>query len=223
MAVGNSIRDEIKEQQKKVLQEQGIQGRLSYFFYYYKLQLLIAVLAIIAVLFTIYFYLNKKDIVLRVVYINGFPNVETEVIADDFASSLPDFNADKQEVLIDDSFYISQENRTQFDDTNEQKLILMITGGEIDGCVTDKSYLDIFMNNAYLLDLRTVLTDEQMKKYEDLFIYDTNKVPVAICISDAPSIVETNSYPNGDCYYCIFSNSKNITNAADFFHYLEDK
>ena len=37
MAVGNSVNDEIREQQKKVFKEQGFKGKLEYFIYYYLL------------------------------------------------------------------------------------------------------------------------------------------------------------------------------------------
>ena len=41
MAIGNSVNDEIREQQRKVLQEKGFVGRLEYFFYYYKWHVII--------------------------------------------------------------------------------------------------------------------------------------------------------------------------------------
>lgn len=226
MAIGNSVRDEIKEQRKKFLKEQGMKERLSYFFYYYKTHTIIAVLAIIAIILTISSYLNRQECILRMVYVNGFPNVDAEVIMDDFSKNIT-FDADKQDVILDTSFYIASENRTQYDDTNEQKLILMIAAGELDGCVTDKRYFDIFYQNEYLLDLSTVLTDKQLETYKDDLIYMDSfetpgkKVPVAIRVTDAPSIVETNSYPNSDAYFCIFYNSLHVDNTLAFLDYIE--
>lgn len=221
MAIGNSVNDEIREQRKKVLEEQGFKGRLSYFFYYYKTHTIIAVLAIIAIILTISSYVNRKEIILRVVYVNAFPNVEITEIANEFSQTLPDFDVKKQEVQLDDSFYIASENRTEYDDTNEQKLVLMAAAGEIDGCLTDKHYLEVFEENEYLLDLSTILKDEEMKLYKEKLIYDDTGIPIAINVSDAPNIIETNSYPNSDCYYCIFVTSKNTDNPLSFLDFIE--
>ena len=35
MAAGNSVNDEILEQRRKVLEEEGLKGKIKYFVYYY--------------------------------------------------------------------------------------------------------------------------------------------------------------------------------------------
>ena len=47
MAIGNSVNDEIREQQKKVLQEQGFKGKLEYFIYYYKWHVIISAIVLL--------------------------------------------------------------------------------------------------------------------------------------------------------------------------------
>ena len=47
MAIGNSVNDEIREQQKKVLENEGLKGRLQYFVYYYKWHVIIGAIILI--------------------------------------------------------------------------------------------------------------------------------------------------------------------------------
>lgn len=227
MANGNSVSDEIGEQRKKAMEGAGFKERLSYFFYYYKVHVLLTVVIGAVVISTIVSLATKKDIVLQVVYINGFPVENTETFMADFATTIP-INPEKEEVLLDDSFYIAAENRSTFDEQNQEKLFMMSAAGTVDVCVSDEAFFMELVKQGYLLDLSTVLTDEQMEQYQDrLFYYDSDenktegKEAVGIKITDAPKIMATNSFPNTDCYYSIVVNSKHTDNALAFLEYLE--
>ena len=227
MANGNSVNDEIKEQRKKAMEIANFKERLSYFFYYYKVQVLLTIVIGAVVISTIVSLATKKDIVLQVVYINGFPSENAETFMSDFASTIP-IDTAKEEVLLDDSFYIAAENRSTFDEQNQEKLFMMSAAGNIDVCVADEAFFQELVKQGYLLDLSTILSDEQMNLYKDkLFYYDSDenkhegKEAVGIKVTDAPKIVATNSFPNTDCYYCIIVNSKHTDNALAFLDYLE--
>ena len=47
MAFGNSVNDEIREQHKRVLEQEGFKGRLKYFAHYYKWHVIIALIVIV--------------------------------------------------------------------------------------------------------------------------------------------------------------------------------
>ena len=227
MAIGNSISDEIKQQHKKILSQQGLKGKLQYFFSYYKLHALIAIFAIITIIYTIVSFAAQKDIILQVVYVNGFPSEDTESFMEDFSKTI-EFDSKKQEIALDDSIYIASENRSTFDDQNEEKLFLMSSAGKIDVCIADETYFKEMAKQGYLLDLSTVLSQDKMEQYkDDLFYYDSRenmhvgKEAVGIRVTDAKKLVSTNSFPNTECYYCIIMNSTNIENALAFLDYIE--
>lgn len=53
--------------------------------------------------------ITKKDVVLQVAYINGFPNVENVEFMADFSRTLG-IDEKKEETLLDTSLYISSDS-----------------------------------------------------------------------------------------------------------------
>jgi len=98
MAAGNSVNDEIREQREKVLKENGFKGRLEYFAYYYKWHVIIGAIILIFGGSMLYDVLTQKDVALQVVYVNGFPNVETTEFMADFEKTI-DIDESKEETL----------------------------------------------------------------------------------------------------------------------------
>ncbi len=227
MAIGNSVSDEIREQRRKVMLEGGFKEKLAYFFYYYKFHALTVAAVTVFLILLIVNFATKKENILQVVYVNGFPNTDTQEFMNDFAKTI-EFNPKKESVNLDDSFYISSGEQTVYDQNNEEKLFIMSSAGSIDVCVTDESYLNSLLTNGYLLDLSTVLSEAQMEKYKDNLIYfdseedmHEGELPVAIRITDAAKIQSTNCFPNTDCYFTIIMNSEHIDNSLAFLDYLE--
>lgn len=227
MANGNSVNDEIREQHQKIMEEKGLTGRISYFFYYYKVQTLISLIVVGVLIAIIVSIATRKNTALQVIYINGFPVENAQTFMDDFAATIQ-IDPKKEEVLFDDSFYIATENPTTFDEDNKEKLFVMSSAARIDVCVADEAFFKEMAQQGYLLDLSTVLSSEQMDKYkDDLFYYDSpenmheGEEAVGIKVTDANKIVSEGSFPNTDCYYCIIMNSKHVDNALAFLDYLE--
>ena len=126
MAIGNSVNDEIREQQKRVLEQEGFKGRLKYFAHYYKWHVIIALIVILFFGTSIYDIVTRKDTALQVLMVNGFPNVESKEIMLDFEKNI-EINTKKEETLLDASFYINTESPTLFDEQNSEKLFVMVS------------------------------------------------------------------------------------------------
>lgn len=227
MATGYSVNDEIREQQKKVFEEQGFKGKLEYFIYYYKWHVIIAAIVLVFGGSMIYELITKKDVALQVIYINGFPNVENTEIMADFQKTIS-IDEDKEEALLDDSFYINSEAPSYYDEQSIEKLLVMCSAGTVDVCVVDEGYFMNMAEGGYFLDLSTVLSDEQMELYKDRIVwYDCpdnltqGEEAIAIEVTNASKIVSTESYPNTKCYYGIIVNSEKIDNSLAFLDYLE--
>ena len=227
MAIGNSVNDEIREQHRKVLEEEGWKGRLKYFVHYYKWPVLIALFVIIFFGSSLYQVLSRKDTALQVLMVNGFPNVEAEEIMADFETTI-EINKDKEETLLDDSFYINTENPTMYDEQSAEKLFVMSSAGVVDVVLADEAYFLSMAETGFLLDLSTVLTDEQIAEYSDRsFYYDSpnnyaeGEEWVGIEITSSPKIVDTQSYPNTKAYFCMIMNAPNVDNSLAFLEYLD--
>lgn len=227
MAVGNSVQDEIREQQKKVLESQGFKGRLEYFIHYYKWHVIIGTLLLIIGGSMIYDLVTKKDVVLQAVYVNGFPNVEGQEFMAEFEKTI-EINPKKEETSLIDDFYIDMDAYTYFDAQNIEKLLVLCAAGTVDVCIVDESYLMHMAEGGYFMDLSTVFTEDQMEEYKDKLIwYDCpgdskeGEETIALEITDASKIVSTQSYPNSKCYFTIIVNAPNVDNALAFLDYLE--
>ena len=227
MAIGNSVNDEIREQHKKVLAEEGLKGRLKYFVHYYKWPVLIALFVIIFFGSSLYQVLSKKDTALQVLMVNGFPNVETEEFMNDFETTIT-IDSKKEDTLLDDNFYINTESPSLYDEQNAERLYVMSSAGVVDVVLVDEAYFQVMAEAGYLMDLRKVLSEEQMALYEErAFYYDSpnnyaqGEEWVGIEITDSAKIVETQSYPNGKVYFCMIMNAPNIENSLAFLEYLD--
>lgn len=227
MAIGNSVNDEIREQHRKVLEEEGLKGRLKYFVYYYKWPVLIALIVIIFFGTSLFQVLSKKDTALQVLMVNGFPNIEAEDFMTDFEKTIT-IDTTKEDTLLDDSFYINAESPTMYDEQNAEKLFVMSSAGVVDVVLVDEAYFKIMAEAGYLLDLSTILTEEQMTFYADrAFYYDSannyaeGEEFVGIEVTSSPKIVNTQSYPNTKAYFCMIMNAPNIENSLAFLEYLD--
>ena len=227
MAIGNSVQDEIREQQKKVLESQGFKGRLEYFFHYYKWYVLTVALILIIGGTMIYDIVTKKDMVMQAVYVNAFPNVESTEFMADFEKTI-EINPKKEETSLIDDFYIDMEAYTYFDAQNIEKLLVLCAAGTVDVCIVDESYLMNMAEGGYFMDLSTIFTDAQMQEYKDKLVwYDCpdniaeGEEAIALEITDASKIVSTQSYPNSKCYFTVIVNAPNVDNALAFLDYLE--
>ena len=227
MAIGNSVQDEIREQQMKVLKSQGFKGRMEYFFHYYKWYVLVAVIVLGIGGAMIYDIVTKKDCIMQAVYVNAFPNVENTAFMADFEKTI-EINPKKEETSLISDFYIDMEAYTYFDAQNLEKLLVLCAAETVDVCVVDDSYLMHMAEGGYFKDLSTVFTDEQMEEYKDKLVwYDCpnditeGEAAIALEITDASKIVSTQSYPNSKCYFTIIINAPNVDNALAFLEYLE--
>ena len=227
MAIGNSVQDEIREQQMKVLESQGLKGRLEYFFHYYKWYTLVAVLVLVIGGTMIYDIATKKDMIMQAVYVNAFPNVESTEFMAGFEKTI-EINHKKEETSLIDDFYIDMDAYTYFDAQNIEKLLVLCAAGTVDVCVVDEGYLMNMAEGGYFMDLSTVFTEEEMAEYADKLVwYDCpddlheGEQAIALEITDASKIVSTQSYPNSKCYFTIIVNAPNIDNALAFLDYLQ--
>lgn len=227
MAIGNSVQDEIREQQRKVLESQGFKGRLEYFIHYYKWHVIIGAIALIIGGSMIYEVITQKDIVMQTVFINAFPNVENDVFMDDFEKSIG-INTKKEEASMISDIYINMDEYTYYDSQNIEKILVMCAAGAVDVCVVDEKYMMHMAEGGYYMDLSTVFTPEQMEEYKERLIwYDCpndnteGEEAIALEITDASKIVSTQSYPNSKCYFTIIANAPNIDNSLAFLDYLQ--
>lgn len=223
----NSLQDEIRLQQEK-MKNQPFSKKLDYFWEYYKVHCIVVVLSACMFGSILHGILTQKETVLSVALINAFPNVEDELLMQDFELWLQ-LNSKKQQVLIDSSYYLDDNSTSPYADTYEQKFSTNAMAGQLDVVLADTEKFQFYGNQGFFQDLRTILSEEELNHYQDLFFYadlpddDVNeKVPIGIKIDCAQRICETSCYPNTDAYFGIVTGTKHTDTALSYLTYLKN-
>ena len=164
---------------------------------------------------------------MSIAYINAFPNVEDDVIIDDFEKHLQ-LNQKRQQVLLDSTYYIDNTSDSPYAANYSQKFSSNALGGHFDVVLSDVTNFDFYGNQGFFQDLNTIFSEEELNLYKDRLYYldlpDDNldkKVPVGIKINRSAKICKTSCYPNHDAYYGVMTGSEHIDEALSFFNYIE--
>ena len=73
---------------------------------------------------------------------------------------------DEYNVVFDTSIHIDNSSMTQDTIASTQKLMVFIAASELDVIMADEAVIDQYAYNDSFYDIRDVLTDEQIQKYE---------------------------------------------------------
>lgn len=223
----NSLRDEIRLEQQK-LDNQPFSKKLEYFWYYYKVHTIIIVLLACMFGSILHSTITQKETVLSIAYINAFPNVEDEIFIEDFETYLG-LNLEKQQVILDSTYYIEDESSSPYALTYSQKFSTNAMAGKLDVVLSDTANFDLYGSQGFFQDLNTILPPEVLEKYKDNLYYtdiphdeSNHPVPIGIKIDKAKKICQTCSYPNTDAYFGIVAGSEYVENALSYLNFLEN-
>ncbi|MGL5259468.1 MAG: hypothetical protein ACRC7V_05110 [Lachnospiraceae bacterium] len=235
MANGNSVFDEIKEQHYK-LKDEPLSVKLKYYSYYYKIHAILLILVVFLVCGIIYSIVSRKEQVLNVAFINSFPNIEEEVLMEEFNNYI-NLNTSTCETQLDATYYLNENDVSQYSVTIVQKLIANVSSGTLDVILSDKEYFQKYANHGYFTDLREILSEEELSKYGDHLIYaqiqdmdedgnfianDSEYFPVGIKVNDFKKVIDTQSYPNTTAYFGFVVSSSNTEYAKSFLDFLQE-
>ena len=222
----NNLRNEIPLG-KSSYHDLSLSEKMEYYWQKYKMHIVITVLLACFFGSILHPVIHQKETVLSVAYINAFPNVEDQVIIDDFEKHLQ-LNQKKQQVLLDSTYYIDTTSNSPYAANFSQKFAANALSGHFDVVLSDVSNFDYYGNQGFFCDLRTVFSEDELQMYQDrLYYLDLpgddleQKVPVGIKINRSAKICKTSCYPNHDAYYGVMTDSERVDAALLFFKYIE--
>lgn len=168
------VMDEFKEE-REALKHGTPKEKFSYFMDYYKWHVVIAVAAIAFIISLVTQMLNQKDTAFYAAMINGTELETAESYRQSFAE-YASIDLEKNEILLDTSVRISSDDAGGYSYdpdsmASKEKLMVYIASGEVDAFVTAPDILEQYAYNSFFLDLRTLLTQEQITEYEPYFYY----------------------------------------------------
>lgn len=225
MATGNSVNDEIREQRSK-LKGKTTKEKWAYFWEYYKVHTLVAIIAVLVISNFIYTLATRKDSALDAVFVNTYlgQEVDTEQMAAGFIADAG-IDAAEYEALIDSSMYIDYEGMDQYSAANMQKLMAMVSARSLDVMVIDDIYMEHNLEAGMFGDLSEMLPADVLEKYADRLLYkdipedEKGEVPVGFDVRDSKYMM-SDQVP---AWFTIVANAPNIENAQKFLEFLLEK
>lgn len=247
MAAGNSVNDEIREQQQK-LKGKPFKEKWAYFWEYYRIHTLVTICVAAAAVSLIHTVVSQKDSALDVALVNAYlkDGLQAQEVAADF-EAYAQVDTGKYEVVIDPDLYVDYDGQDQYSYLNMQKLTAMAAAKALDVVLTNEAYIDHNIGTGLFIDLHEFFTDEELARYEDRLIYrvipeeDVAEYDIAEdgtgAASDAAPDADTDdsaAVPIGidvrdskylysdqiDGWFCIVSTAQNVDNAKLFLEYL---
>ncbi len=199
--------------------------KVGYIWDYYRFPIFLVFFIAIFLISWIQFAMKEKESVLDLLFLNGEPAQENATGLDEFFT-LQGFDKEKQEitVLTHLRLVLSEDSYDKSDYNTVRSIAAKFTLGDLDIFAAPQQIYNEYAASGYIADLRTVLSEEELKAYEDLLVYatniDTNETfPCALDLSDNHWIQEFGYYEN-DCCFGFTSNGDGIELAKEFLFYI---
>ena len=184
-----AIRDEVKEQQKK-LEGKTWKDKLNYFWYYYKIHTIAVIFALFLIGIFIKDSVTAKDYAFSAILLNAYGSDKQEAFQEDFAE-YADIDTGTYNCYIDTTSTLSYDTMSQMDLAVMQRIIAMAETGEIDVMISNEENFNQYSSSMMFIDLREVLPAAEYKKYESDFYY----IDAAIFENDDEIIYDENGIP----------------------------
>ncbi len=227
MAEGNSVMDEIRAQHQK-MKGKTPKEKFLYFWDYYRIPTIVAIVIAALVGNLIYTIVTAKDTAFAVVLINGYTDTDTEAYMSGF-ETFAQIDTKEYSTNMEANFTIDPQSSDQYAMANLQKLMALVAAKELDVIIADEDTLLNYAQAGYFYDLNDVLSQETLAKYEGSFLYydlpeDTKgEVPVAVRVTEVPLLAQTQAYAHyEDAWLGVVVNSENLEYLEDFLRYLEN-
>lgn len=205
-----SLHDEIREQQKK-LKGQGFKAKLEYFWEYYKIHTIVIICAVALLSMLIHDIRSNKPYGFYAVMINSGASSAQEELEYGFAP-YAGIDTSKYSCFIDTAESYDLQVITETTIATSQKIMANVAGGDLDVLAADSNIFTYYANQEVFADLRTVLSKEQIEKYQDLFIYVDQSYLDYLNSEEYQTYISTGEFDKSNKYAVIADNyNKDLT------------
>ena len=169
-----SVSSEIREEQKKALSKMSGREKLAYFWDYYKLHVLAAVVIIAVAVSLIRQYINYKEYGFYAVLFNAGISEDTLGLSDTWQEEFQEYaqiDPEEYEVYIDTTMSAADSSNAQYALADRERLFAMMRAGDISAYISDTENFESYAGNGYFYDLRSILSADEAAGYEPYFYY----------------------------------------------------
>lgn len=201
--------------------------KVQYFKDYY-LKFVIAGALILA--FIIWFLYSifkpKPETMLTVTLINSTMTDEASEALSSQLSSYLDIDTEKQEIFIDTSLFLDDENPSEATMASEQKMVAYAFSGELDIIIAQEDVFERYAKQGYFINLAEALPSNLYSQFNDTFYMtraedDTEDIPYGISIAGYERFENLESYIQNPVIG-IMANTKHKSNAVDTIQWFTE-
>ncbi|MBO5953014.1 MAG: hypothetical protein J6Q53_02675 [Oscillospiraceae bacterium] len=201
--------------------------KLEHLWTYYKFALLIVVIVVVIVSFVVTGIINsRKEYLISGALINVSIEIEgLNYIDADYQDVLQGEDG-KKEVQLNNFIFEDPAKTADFEMTSNAiyRLLAMVEGKMLDYIIADQVGLKVFLSNELFQDLRNILPEEELVRWQDYIINikygdDGDEIPVAINLKD--TVYGKKYFRTEEDYYIAFvANTTRPEACLEFWNYL---
>ena len=239
--------DEFREE-RDAIKHGTPKQKYQYFKDYYRTPLIIFLLSAVFAGILIYNFVTRKDSAFYAAMLNSSPYAENEWFIEEYAESAG-INLDKYDITFDTNFYFKLNSSDEDSYITTQKHDTYVGAGQLDVMAGAGEEFAYYANSVLFMDLREVLSPEQVERYEPYFYYiDTDlfasqagvdfnsvdipdpkdphsmtaPVPVAIYIGESGALNRAYYFRNekDGIALGIYANTSHLDNVLNFIDYV---
>ena len=162
--------EDIKKSRQEALKNAGFKGKIAYFWEYYKIHLLVGIFCAIFFGALIHDIVTNKDYGFYAIMVNCYQTVEEEDVESEFGT-LADIDTNTYQVLIDLTTSLNLNTFDQYTIANSEKIMAITASGDLDIITSDADTFNYFARSSMFYDLRDIMTEEELSRYEGHIYY----------------------------------------------------
>lgn len=148
--------------------------KIAYFWDYYKIHTLVAIVVIIAAASFIYQYVTNKDYGFYAALVNASITDGNLDLASTWAEEFQEYAAidpDEYMVYIDTNIFLSDDIGSQYGVANQEKMLALMQIGTVNAIVADTKTFEEYAQLEYFYNLEKLLSEDEIEKYRPYFYY----------------------------------------------------
>ena len=230
-----SIREEIREENKKNFKEMPFDKKIKHFWHYYKVHTIVAI-ALIA--FVVYFILLQTVLApkpfgfcayaLSSNYYMSENLTPIDTFIDGFADRLG-IDTEEYQVVFDTSNAVNPDSSDMLDMAVDMNIVHAGEEGNLDVLIGSKAQIDFYViNGFYGKTLDILFTEEMFAELDEAgliyYYYDEEsdkEYPIGVYVTDAPRLKELGLYnEDAEVILSIVSFSERTDTSVEFVKYI---
>lgn len=165
-----AVMDEYKEE-REAIKNAPIGKKIEYFLDYYKVHTCVVLIVLFVVISLVNTFLTKTETVLSCAIANA---TEDSVLVEELTADVIEalgIDEKEESISFDSSYYLDYETQDYNHTVSIQKIVTVISAKTIDIITANDQTFGYMAYGGYLMNLESILTEEELLEYEGQFFY----------------------------------------------------